>query len=369
MKRFISFMLAVLLVFSLAACTERETPAVTPSAEPTSEPTAEPTAQPTAEPTSEPTAEPVSETEPPYRSFFTGEGLSEPDYTRPFAVMINNINVAQPQCGIGNADIIYEVLAEGGITRMMAIFSNVKDAGVIGSMRSIRHYYVDIALAYGAVAVHAGYSQQAIQRIKDYGVNNICGVTGSYASKTFYRDQNRMANGYEHSLFTTGEKLYNCAEGLGYPLTVDEDYDNGLRFTENGTPENGEAADSIEVSFSGYKTMKLTYHEDTGLYTGFQHGNRYYDGDNNTDVTFRNVMVLYADTKVIDSYGRLDVKLTGEGTGYFACGGKYEEISWSRKDLNSPFEYTLKDGSQLELGVGKSYIAVIATDGGKVTFE
>ena len=142
-----------------------------------------------------------------------------------------------------------------------------------------------------------------------------------------------------------------------------------LRFTENGTPENGDAANSIEVSFSGYKTMNLTYHEDTGLYTGFQHGNRYYDGDNNTDVTFTNVMVLYADTKVIDSYGRLDVKLTGEGTGYFACGGKYEEINWSREDLNSPFEYMLKDGSQLELGVGKSYIAVIATDGGKVTFE
>ena len=92
--------------------------------------------------------------------------------------MINNINLAQPQCGIGDADIIYEVMAEGGVTRMMAIFSDIKNAGRIGSMRSIRTYYVDIAMAYGAVAVHAGYSQQANDRIRSNGVNNIDGVTG-----------------------------------------------------------------------------------------------------------------------------------------------------------------------------------------------
>ena len=367
MKRIFSFLLAMICVLSLAACTTREPAAdETPTPEVTASPAPTPAPTPTPEPTPTPTPEP---TEPPYRDFFTGEGLAEQDYTRPFAVMINNINVAQPQCGIGNADIIYEVLAEGGITRMMAIFSDVKDAGVIGSMRSIRTYYVDIAMAYKAVAVHAGYSQQAIQRIRDYGVNNICGVTGSYASTTFYRDSSRMQYGFEHSLFTTGEKLYDCAEKLGYPLTVDKDYNNGLKFTEDAVPENGESAQSIEVDYSGYKSTKFTYHEDTGLYTAFQHGNDYYDGDTGDKVTFKNVIVISADTKVIDSYGRLDVNLTGTGTGYFANGGKYIEISWSRADLESPFEYTLADGSPLEIGVGTSYIGVIATNGGNVIFE
>jgi hypothetical protein len=367
MKRFISLLLIIALCLSVGACTTRpEEPVETPDETP--EETAEPTAEPTPEATPTPTPEEPEETEPLYRDFFDGEGLDEQDYTRPFAVMINNINVAQPQCGIGDADIIYEVLAEGGITRMMAIFSHVKDAGVIGSMRSIRTYYVDIAMAYQAVAVHAGYSQQAISRIRSNGVDNICGVTGSYASETFYRDTSRMSYGIEHSLFTTGEKLYNCADKLGYALTVDEDYSNGLSFVKDGTPEDGEAANSINVSFSGYKTTKLTYHDDTELYTAVQHGGDYIDGDTGDNVTFTNVLVLSAATKTIDDYGRLDVTLTGTGTGYFACGGKYVEIIWSRDSLNDPFTYTLTDGTPLDIGVGKTYIAIIATNGGEVEF-
>lgn len=366
MKRYISMLLIFALVLSLGACTTRPAETENPPEE-TLEPTAEPTPTPRPESTPEPTEEPV-ETEPLYRDFFNGEGLDEQDYTRPFAVMINNINVAQPQCGIGSADIIYEVLAEGGITRMMAIFPNIEDVGVIGSMRSIRTYYVDIAMAYGAVAVHAGYSQQAYSRIKSNGVNNIDGVTGSYATETFYRDPDRMYNGYEHSLFTTGEKLYACAEKLGYDLTVDEDYSNGLSFVKDGTPEDGNSAGTIDIDFSGYKSTVLTYHEDTGLYTAVQHGGDYIDGNTGDSITFTNVMVLSAATKVIDSAGRLDVTLTGTGTGYFACGGKYVEINWSRDELTDPFTYTLADGTPLDLGVGKTYIAVIATNGGEVEF-
>jgi hypothetical protein len=77
---------------------------------------------------------------------------------RPYAFMINNIIYAQPQCGISGADIIYETLAEGGITRMMAIFTDLTDVGAIGSIRSIRSYYVDISLAYDAIPIHAGGS-------------------------------------------------------------------------------------------------------------------------------------------------------------------------------------------------------------------
>lgn len=372
MKRYISLILILLLVIAVAACTTRPaeseaTPAPSSDAEVTAKPSGTPDVQPSAEPSAEPTQQP-EETEPPYRSFFSGEGLSQQDYTRPFAVMINNINVAQPQCGISQADIIYEVLAEGGITRMMAIFPNIKDVGVIGSMRSIRTYYVDIAMAYGAVAVHAGYSEQAIARIRSYGVNNICGVTGYYADSTFYRDSSRMSHGIEHSLFTTGEKLYNCAEKLGYSLTIDEDYNDGLSFIKDGTPADGQPANTISVDFSSYKTTDFTYHEDTGLYTAVQHGGSYIDGDTGENVTFTNVMVLSAATKTIDSYGRLDVTLTGEGDGYFACGGKYVAIKWSRAGLEDPFSYTLADGTPLEIGVGKTYIGIIASNGGSAEF-
>ncbi len=369
MRRYISFLLALVVLMGLFACTAHPE---APEEPPEPSPAVTPSPTPTPTPTPEPTPTPVMETEPLYRSLFNGEGLDEPDYTRPFAVMINNYILAQPQCGISDADIVYEVLAEGGITRMMAIFSDVKNAGRIGSMRSIRTYYVDIAMAYGAVAVHAGYSEQAHSRIRSNAVNNIDGVAGPGEDNgTFYRDSNRMQNGVEHSMFTKGESLYECAESLGYPLTVDEDYDTGLRFVKDGTPEDGESAENIEIDFNGPKGKRslLAYHEDTGLYTMVQHGSDYTDGNTDENVTFTNVLVLRAETSVIDEYGRLDVKLTGEGTGWYANGGKVVEINWSRGDLTDHFEYELSDGTPLEIGVGKSYIAIISTYQADAIFE
>ena len=72
---------------------------------------------------------------------------------RPFAVMINNIRVATPQCGISKADIIFETLAEGGLTRLMAVYQDIEDVGTIGSVRSARPYYIDIAMGFDAIFV------------------------------------------------------------------------------------------------------------------------------------------------------------------------------------------------------------------------
>jgi hypothetical protein len=105
----------------------------------------------------EPTEEPSA---PLYTNGLTGEAIDEPSNLRPYAVMINNIKVALPHCGVSKADIIYEVLVEG-TTRMMAIFSDISDAGALGSMRSIRPYFIELARSYDAIVVHAGGSEQA----------------------------------------------------------------------------------------------------------------------------------------------------------------------------------------------------------------
>ena len=102
-----------------------------------------------------------------YYAPLTGEPLStKPENTRPFAVMINNIVYAQPQVGISNADMIYEIPAEGGITRMMAIFSHLYDVESVGSIRSLRPYYLSVALSYDAIVIHAGGSEQAYSDVR-----------------------------------------------------------------------------------------------------------------------------------------------------------------------------------------------------------
>lgn len=90
--------------------------------------------------------------------------------------MINNIVYAQPQVGISNADIIYEIPAEGGITRMMAIFSHLYDIESVGSIRSLRPYYLSVALSYDAIVIHAGGSEQAYSDVKTYNADHLDGV-------------------------------------------------------------------------------------------------------------------------------------------------------------------------------------------------
>ena len=300
----------------------------------------------------------------------TGEDIDKDisEY-RPYAVMLNNIKVALPQCGVSKADIIYEALAEGNITRFEAIFSDLNGVGNIGSMRSSRPYYIEIALSYDAIYVHAGGSEQAYSDISSKGVNNIDGVRGAYSGEVFYRDPTRQKYGTEHSLFTTSDKVLEYTGKLGYESKHKGTFDYGLSFTDDVKMGSSAApASTVNVSFGGIKDTSFTYHSDTGYYTGFQYGTDFIDGTTNDAVKFKNLLVLYADTKILDDYGRRAVDLDGTGTGHFICNGKTIPIKWSHGGTGSTFKYELEDGTPLDLGVGKTYIAIVPTES-KITIQ
>ena len=314
----------------------------------------------------EPTATPAQAITNP----LTGEEIeADISANRPYAVMLNNIKVALPQCGISKADILYEVLAEGNITRFEAIFSDLNGVGAIGSMRSSRPYYIELALSYDAIYVHAGGSEQAYSDISSKGVDNIDGVRGAYSGEIFYRDPTRMKYGTEHSLFTTSDKVIEYTSTLGYESTHNGTFDYGLSFIE--APDLGSsaaAAASVNVSFEGIKETKFTYHSDTGYYTGYQYDTDLVDGTTGEAVQFKNLLVLYAESDILDDYGRRAFDLDGSGTGHFIVNGKTVAIKWSHSGTGSCFKYTLVDGTPLELGVGKSYIAIVPT-GSTITMQ
>ncbi len=351
MKKLFPLILALLMLFT--ACGKNSNPNV--SAEP---PTAH-VPEATVKPTPKAIANPL-----------TGETI-EKDISelRPYAVMLNNIKVALPQCGISKADILYEALAEGNITRFEAIFSDLNGVGNIGSMRSSRPYYIELALSYDAIYVHAGGSEQAYSDISSKSVDNIDGVRGAYASEIFYRDPSRQKYGVEHSMFTKSDKVLEYTSTLGYESKHDGAFDYGLEFAEK--PDMGSsaaAATTVNVSFSGVKDTSFTYHADTGLYAGAEFDADLIDGTTKETVTFKNLLVLFADTKIVDDYGRRSVDLDGSGTGHFICDGVTVPIKWSHAGTGSSFKYTLEDGTPLELGIGKSYIAVVSTDS-KITMQ
>lgn len=332
--------------------------------------------KPDTEPSANPVPPPVSETPTPtptpelFYHPLTGRQIDQEfGNARPYAFMINNINFALPHCGLSKADMIYEILAEGEITRMMAIFSDISQAGAIGSVRSARPYYIDVALGLDAIYVHAGGSDQAYSDIPSKGVDNVDGVRGSAGNDgTFYRDKARQQQGYatEHTLFTSGENVLNYVAGQGIRTEHSSDnFDYGLVFAPDGTePDQSDVtlspATSVNVSFSGLKTTILAYDSASGLYTASQYNQPLIDGNNNDSVVFKNVLVLFAEHTVIDDQGRRIVNIEGTGEGHYIVNGQSSPITWSRSS-GGVFTYYKANGQPLELSAGTSYIGIVPT--------
>ena len=304
-----------------------------------------------------------------YTNPLTGEGMHEDiSQTRPIAVMINNIIKAQPQRGVSNADMIFEIPAEGGVTRMLAIFQDVSGIASIGSIRSLRSYYLQITQGFDAILVHAGGSEEAYTDLRTTGWDHIDGVMGNYHVDPFYRDKSRMANGTEHSLFAVGDQILDSIEDTGFQTEHKAGFTYGYSFSQEAGAQCKNDADYAKVIFNSGKNTSFLYDEKTGLYTGYQFGERYQD-DGKTDLTFKNLLFLSAGMNVYDGVGRLSVDFADGGSGYFMCEGNWAEINWVKSADDTGFTLTLKNGTPLDLGIGKTYIAIYDKNAGGVTFE
>lgn len=358
MKRIILSLLLVSLL--LCACAPAPQ-APTTTAVPTTTVPAQTEPETTVPETEPPTTLPPTTTEAPilYRNPLNGQPMEEPYTGRPVALVINNLRGALPHCGVTEADVIYEILAEGGITRCLAVYSDVSQAGDIGSIRSARTYFISLAKSYDAILMHHGDSTLARAQFNAGVIDHVDG-----AAPWFIRNQDRINSGYsyEHTLFTSGEKVMDCLQQKNFRLTSDADRDYGLTFDEDAQID-GEVANTVTVKYSqGSKTTKFTYDAASGTYSMYQHDRNYVDGNTGEKVEFTNVLVIYA--KMIytnDASGHVRHTLEGENNGYYICGGEMIPIRWMRTSENHPFRYELEDGTPLVLKPGRTYVAVVPT--------
>lgn len=355
MKRIFVLTLALCLLLLCGCAPEYEVP----YAPTTNTPTAEPSVDSTNAPTTEATVPSAL-----FQNPLTGEPLDEPYKGRPVSVVINNLKKCLPQYGISSADMIYEVETEGGITRFLAVFTDLTGVEAIGPVRSVRTFFNSIAFSYNSPVIHCGGSVKGLQAMHD--INNKLPkwdhIDQRYNGTYFYRDQQRRKQGYalEHTLFTTGEKLTEALAKKEYDTIYDTEVSYGLQFADQ-VALSGEAANKVTVTFTGKKTTTFTLDTATGLYKASQYKKDHIDGATNEVLSYRNILVIQTPQKRENDgyYVRSYYTLTGEGEGYFACDGKIVPITWSRKSVNDPFSYTLADGTPVTLGVGKSYVAVI----------
>ena len=364
-------MFALILAISMLLCACGSKPAET-TVPPTTAPATTAAPETTAPAPPETTVPPTTEaTEPPVPAAaelnpLTGETLDAASSNRPVAIMINNLNKALPQCGISKADIVYEIIAEGAVTRFMAIFYDLADVDVIGPVRSVRPYFFRVAQHYGAILSSAGGSDEAISIIKSQKYDYLNGIAG--AGSAFYRDEWRKENkGYEHSLMTTGEKLMKAAEKAGISTSM-EHRDYGFNFTAEPMTAGDSAAEITVWFYNNGKKTTMTYDESKGVYWMSQHGVSTVDGNDDSPVGFRNVVVLEADSYVKDDEGHLETQMTGTGKGYYARDGKIIPITWSRESNSSRYVYTDAEGNPISFGVGKTYVGIVP-DGSPLSFK
>ena len=303
---------------------------------------------------------------PEYVNPLTGLECTKQVYeNRPTAIMMNNIKQALPQIGIANADVVYEVLEEGGITRLMALFKDYADIPELGSIRSARDYYIDLSDAHDAIYVHCGGSTYAKAMISSRKTED---VDGLYMGN-FYRSKERLKTmAYEHTLMISGEGLAKNIENKGYRTTSDAA--QPIKFSETAAAASGETAKHIEIPFSlalqtkPYALSTLDYDETVGVYLKGQYGQKHIDGATGEQLSFTNVISLECDQHVIsgDALGCLAVSFTGTGKGYYAYGGKIREIVWKKPSRTEVYSLYESDGeTPLTLSPGKSYIAIVPT--------
>lgn len=285
----------------------------------------------------------------------------------PIALVLDNLSAAAPQSGISRADILLEVLVEGGITRLIMITNNYGGSEVYGPVRSIRHYTVSLGQAFGALTVGAGGSPMGYTMVKSLGIPYLDGVNGAYSGLGFYRDKTRMEKaGAAHSLMTSGERLLSFAARNGWSTESQTEIRPVFNFAgdDDAAFEGRGEATHVCIPYSASQYVQMIYSRQTGTYYRYQLGDRaHIDAENGEQLNFTNVLILFAQTSAIpdDTEGRLDVVTTGEGSGYYVSGGRYLPIKWSRIGDTSSFIFTDDAGNVITIAKGKTFISVVPT--------
>jgi len=342
--------------------TPEPTPESTPSPVTTPDVVPEQTPESPAESTPTPARDPVNP--------LTGLPMDEEvARRRPIIISVSNERAAQPMNGVSGANIVYEMPVEGNITRMLFIYQDPADIIKVGSIRSARHYTVQIVESYDGILFASGGSEPAWHESRDRGVPFL-----NESTRIQTRDLNRVPGqrvGNLHSLTTTTplteRNLPAYSESRGFRLMHEDDYELGLVFVDDGTPQNGSNAVDIEIKFGNAKSSFLTYDEATKTYGFSQFGRDVRDANNDTQAAFTNIIVIKTSITALGGQygvaGRREMITTGSGEGFFINGGKYIEIEWNRATKSDPFSYTHKDGSVLALGTGRTYIGIVSMSG------
>lgn len=277
---------------------------------------------------------------------------------RPVAFMINNAPSARPQWGLCTPDIVIEGLVEGSASRMMWVYADPETVPEkVGSMRSARHDFLEIAQGLDAIFVHWGGSTYAYDALANSGYDHLDGI---YLGPNYTHRDNTRNVAIEHRGYVIGSEIRELIEDRGFRTQVKSEAANPFEFSKDGdrTLSGGDCL-QVTASFSSYYIHTFKYDSQTKLYTNYM-GETPMTQDGGEVMKVKNVVILYTPVRSLgDSLGCIDMDLT-EGSGIYISDGKYETISWEKgSDEYAPLKLYSENGDKLVMNAGKSWIGLI----------
>jgi hypothetical protein len=296
---------------------------------------------------------------------------------RPIGAMVNNYVEARPQSGLIDADVVYEMVAEGGITRYIAFFLT-NSPSKIGPVRSIREYHLVLVKEIGdAMIMHIGWSPQALVAIESWPVRSLnrlgLNCENILANPTDYecwRDKARVDNNvpWEHTAYANIVELRKKGEVAGWEGTTEEFRswkfkDDPLKYVSFGSANEI----SIDFWYKGEYSAIFRYNPEAGTYLRFLG----YDGndqpiphrDNETgkQIEVKNVIVQFATETSIagDEKNRLEYELEGSGEAYVFMDGKVIPATWSKSSREGRTVFYDTNGSEIEYNRGNFWISIV----------
>ena len=273
---------------------------------------------------------------------------------RPIAVMIDNHSGAWPQAGLNQAYMVYEIIVEGGETRLMALFKGV-DVDKIGPVRSARHYFLDYAMENDAIYTHFGESPQADNDIKRYSIDEIDGIAED--GTTFWRVKDKAA---PHNAVTSMEKLKQSAKNKKYQMTSNKE--SVLNYTTDEVNlENGQSAITVTIPHSQLQTVRYEYDEENKVYKRYARNKAQTDWDTGDAITTKNIIITFCDNYTLtdtENKGRQGLKNIGTFDGYYITNGRAIKIKCIKSARDEQTIYQTLDGNEIEVNDGNTFVNI-----------
>ena len=288
--------------------------------------------------------------------------------TRPYAVMINNNHAAWPQCGIQDAYLVYEIITEGGITRMMALYKDTYPTK-IGSVRSARHYFIDYAEENDAIYIHWGGSPQAYSRINT-GIDDLDGI--ALEGSMFFRDKS-LNRDYEHTGFVDLEKAKTYSEEKGYTRDTNKDLllNYSAEEVDMNSVDGAQSAGDITLKYSDYHKTSYEYDEENKVYKRSMSGKANVDLETGKQYTAKNIIVYKVRNYTLsdgENKGRQELDNIGSGSGYYISNGYSVPITWEKTTHSGQTVYKYENGEEITVNDGNTFIQILPKNA-EITIE